>query len=275
MTDAVTPMGVRLCPRTSSPNPDAAPGPAAVAVPSGRRAAVRAAARRRPAVAAAAAALAALTVHLFLPNGQTPEATWADALPRLAAPLSRRCSKALAAVALLLAAAQWVWRSLRPWARHYAPLLGRRRPRCLRLGFDYAQAQLDDACPISPARTRCWRRSSRTATFCESTWHSLLLLVTGYAAGVTAGLVTGVLIGWFAARPLLGNAGPQGARPAAGHGPDPAGDDVVVAVLRFRGRADRLRRLVPGDDADRRPASPTSAFPTLTWPARSGPGGST
>ncbi len=31
----------------------------------------------------------------------------------------------------------------------------------------------------------------------ESTWHSLLLLLAGYAAGVAAGLVCGVLIGWF------------------------------------------------------------------------------
>ena len=31
----------------------------------------------------------------------------------------------------------------------------------------------------------------------ESTWRSLLLLLTGYAAGVIAGVVSGVLIGWF------------------------------------------------------------------------------
>jgi NitT/TauT family transport system permease protein len=31
----------------------------------------------------------------------------------------------------------------------------------------------------------------------ESAWYSLRLLLSGYAVGVTAGLVTGVLIGWF------------------------------------------------------------------------------
>ena len=31
----------------------------------------------------------------------------------------------------------------------------------------------------------------------DSTWHSLLLLLGGYALGVVAGLVTGVCIGWF------------------------------------------------------------------------------
>lgn len=32
----------------------------------------------------------------------------------------------------------------------------------------------------------------------NSTWHSLLLLISGYALGVAAGLVSGVCIGWFA-----------------------------------------------------------------------------
>ncbi len=31
----------------------------------------------------------------------------------------------------------------------------------------------------------------------DSTWHSLLLLVCGYALGVTLGFITGVCIGWF------------------------------------------------------------------------------
>jgi NitT/TauT family transport system permease protein len=30
----------------------------------------------------------------------------------------------------------------------------------------------------------------------KSTWHSLLLLLTGYGAGVAAGFITGLLIGW-------------------------------------------------------------------------------
>jgi NitT/TauT family transport system permease protein len=31
----------------------------------------------------------------------------------------------------------------------------------------------------------------------DSTWHSLLLLISGYALGVLAGLISGVIIGWF------------------------------------------------------------------------------
>jgi NitT/TauT family transport system permease protein len=47
----------------------------------------------------------------------------------------------------------------------------------------------------------------------DSTWHSLLLLLSGYAVGVAVALVTGVCIGWFAAArywgmPLLKIIGP-------------------------------------------------------------------
>jgi NitT/TauT family transport system permease protein len=35
------------------------------------------------------------------------------------------------------------------------------------------------------------------ALLLDSTYHSLMLLLSGYAAGVAAGLVSGVLIGWF------------------------------------------------------------------------------
>ena len=31
----------------------------------------------------------------------------------------------------------------------------------------------------------------------DSTWHSLLLLLGGYALGVIVGVITGVCIGWF------------------------------------------------------------------------------
>jgi NitT/TauT family transport system permease protein len=37
------------------------------------------------------------------------------------------------------------------------------------------------------------------AVLLDSTYHSLMLLLSGYCAGVAAGLVTGVLIGWFRA----------------------------------------------------------------------------
>ena len=47
----------------------------------------------------------------------------------------------------------------------------------------------------------------------EHTWHSLRLLLCGYAAGVAAGFFAGILIGWFArarywGMPLLKALGP-------------------------------------------------------------------
>ena len=67
----------------------------------------------------------------------------------------------------------------------------------------------------------------------ESTYHSLRLLLSGYAAGVAAGLVSGVLIGWFAPGPLLGDAGAEGRRPDPGDGLHPAGDGAVPERVRL------------------------------------------
>ena len=86
-----------------------------------RRAAVQSGRAAAAVLSLAAAALAALAVHLFLPNGQKPAVTWADALPPWLHPYPAMLEGLLAAAALL-AAAQWAWRPLRPWTLHYAPL---------------------------------------------------------------------------------------------------------------------------------------------------------
>ena len=77
---------------------------------------------RAPVIGLIGAVLVALMVHLFLPNGQTPEVAWTDALAPWLHPYPVLLEILLAA-ALLLAVAQWVWRPLRPWVCHYAPLL--------------------------------------------------------------------------------------------------------------------------------------------------------
>jgi NitT/TauT family transport system permease protein len=51
------------------------------------------------------------------------------------------------------------------------------------------------------------------ATLFDSTWHSLVLLLSGYALGVVTALITGISIGWFAhvrywGMPLLKIVGP-------------------------------------------------------------------
>ena len=176
--------------------PAAAQGPAAV-VPAPRAAAPSAARAAAGVLSPAVAALAALAVQLLLPNGQRPAAGWADAL----APWLRPYTLALEALtdaALLLAAAQWAWRPLRPWARHNAPLLaGAVAVFC---AWDLITLKLNwMTLPYfpGPGAVLAALVEDRALLF-ESTWNSLLLLLTGYAIGVTAGLVSGVLIGWYA-----------------------------------------------------------------------------
>ena len=108
-------------------------------------------------------------------------------------------------------------------------------------------------CRIFPAPTGAGRhRSTTAAILLESTWHSLRLLLSGYFVGVAAGLVSGVLIGWFPAvrywgMPVLKVVGPI-----------PATALVPLAMMLFpatryllrRCRADRAGGLVSGDDAD-------------------------
>ena len=169
---------------------------AAAAVPSGRGAAVRDGRAPAAAVGAAAAALAALTVHLFLPNGQTPEVAWTGALAPWRHPYPV-VLETLMTAALLLVAVQWVWQSSRPWVRHYAPLAA--VALLAVCGWDLITLKLNwMTLPYFPGPDAVLGAlvEDRALLF-ESTWHSLLLLVTGYAVGVTAGLLTGVLIGWY------------------------------------------------------------------------------
>jgi NitT/TauT family transport system permease protein len=179
---------------------EAAPATPDATAPVGRGAAVsadRVAAAGAGVLALALAALAALAVHLFLPNGQTPEIAWTDALAPWLHPYPILLETLLAA-ALLLAAAQWTWPPLRAWLGHFAPLLA--------VGvlafcaWDLITLKLNwMTLPYFPGPEAVLGAlvEDRDLLF-ESTWHSLLLLVTGYGVGVTAGLVIGVLIGWYA-----------------------------------------------------------------------------
>src|SRR5262249_62321768 len=98
---------------------------------------------------------------------------------------------------LLAAAVQGIWRPFRPWVAHYAPLVAgavfalafweliTAKMAWLPLPFfpdpdDVLGAMVEDA-----------------GLLLTSTGHSLLLLLGGYFTGVCAGIVTGVLIGWF------------------------------------------------------------------------------
>ncbi len=161
------------------------------ATPAGRGAATGAA------TVAALAALGALAVHLFLPNGQTPEVAWSDALAPWLHPYPILL-ETLSATMVLLAAAHWMWRPLRAWLCHYAPLLAAAvLALCV---WDTITLKLNwMTLPYFPGPDAVLGAlvEDRALLF-ESTWHSLLLLAAGYAVGVTTGLVTGVLIGWYA-----------------------------------------------------------------------------
>jgi NitT/TauT family transport system permease protein len=137
----------------------------------------------------AATAGAALLAHQLLPSTQlgAPQATQAYPL----------VLQGLLAVLLLLALMQWVWRPVRHWIRHHSPLLAVAVLALaawdlvtLKLGWmplpyfpgpdTVFQALYDD-------RARLWL----------DTKFSLELLFTGYAIGVVAGLISGILMGWY------------------------------------------------------------------------------
>jgi NitT/TauT family transport system permease protein len=103
----------------------------------------------------------------------------------------------LLAASAVLAAVAWAWPRTRPWARHNAPLLA---------GAIMALAAWDLITlklallplPYFPGPDLVFRDmvDDRGMLF-ESAYHSLVLLLTGYVAGLAAGLVSGILIGWF------------------------------------------------------------------------------
>ncbi len=174
------------------PRPLPADLSASPAAPQGApgRAGAAAAAVLSPAVAAAAALLA----HLLVPNGQVSlvgrgqGAAWQRPYPLVLV--------AALAAALAAAAAQWAWPRLRPWVRYYAPLLA---GAIVWLGlWDLTTLKLN-LLPLpffpGPATVLHGVLEDR-ALLLDSAYHSLRLLLTGYAAGVSAGLFSGVVMGW-------------------------------------------------------------------------------
>jgi NitT/TauT family transport system permease protein len=146
----------------------------------------------------AVAALAALSLHHWLPSRQLVPLSmgWVTELPAWGRPYPV-VLEVLLAVALVLAAAQGACRPLRPWIRHHAPLLA---GVLAVLGFwDLITLKMNwMVLPYfpGPGQVLAGMIDDR-ALLLTSTEHSLVLLLSGYAAGVAAGLVSGVLIGWF------------------------------------------------------------------------------
>ena len=116
-------------------------------------------------------------------------------------------------VSIVLAIAQSFWTPLRRWMRHMWPIL--RLQSCYSVfGTRLRLASTCFRCRSFPGPAAVLRSLiSDRALLLDSTWHSLVLLLSGYTLGVIVGLISGVCIGWstsvrYWGMPLLKVVGP-------------------------------------------------------------------
>ena len=100
-------------------------------------------------------------------------------------------------VAVALAAVQSFWAAARIWMREMSPIIAAAILllsvwELLTAGFRLLPMPYFP----SPAGVLLSMASDRAILF-DSTWHSLLLLMSGYLLGVLSGVITGICIGWF------------------------------------------------------------------------------
>ena len=145
----------------------------------------------------------ALAVHLCLSNNELPSE-------------ARLYSLFLGGVfgaGIAAAAVQFFWPGLRRWMRNMCPIFA---AAILTLAFWELITGVLRWLPLpyfpAPAAVLQSLVSDRALLF-DSTWHSLLLLFSGYVLGVVVALITGVCIGWSArmrywGMPLLKVVGP-------------------------------------------------------------------
>lgn len=154
----------------------------------------------------------ALAIHLFLPSRQIPPMTWMDSLPAWRHPYPLLLMILLVGSVLLIAA-QGIWPALRAGVRHLLPLLaGVMGILCF---WDLATQKFNwMKLPYFPGPDLVFGAMVEDRhILLKSTGNSLLLLLSGYGLGVSAGVTTGVLIGWFPrvrywGMPLLKAVGP-------------------------------------------------------------------
>jgi sulfonate transport system permease protein len=160
-------------------------------------------ARLRAILPVPVATLVVLGVHLCLPNNEMP----ADARPYTLF-LGGVLGAGVAAAII-----QFFWPGLRRWMRSMCPILA---AAILTLGCWELITGVLRWLPLpyfpAPAAVLQSMVNDRALLF-DSTWHSLLLLFSGYVLGVAAALITGVCIGWSArmrywGMPLLKVVGP-------------------------------------------------------------------
>jgi NitT/TauT family transport system permease protein len=129
----------------------------------------------------------ALVVHYFVPKSEPSPGT--NYFPTFL--------QVMLALGIIGAVAQNFSEGLRRWMRQMCPILGV-------VVFATAVWELITTClgllPLpyfpGPEGVMAALASDRWLLF-DSTWHSLTLLLSGYAIGTTVALITGVIIGWF------------------------------------------------------------------------------
>ena len=130
----------------------------------------------------------ALVVHFFAAKEELPHETL----------LFTRFLTGALGLAAVAAGVQCVWRGLRKWLHDTGPIAA--GVFALLAVWEVVTAGLRWLpMPYFPSPAGVLQNLvTDRAMIWDSTWHSLLLLVQGYALGVAAGVVTGVCIGWFA-----------------------------------------------------------------------------
>jgi NitT/TauT family transport system permease protein len=143
-------------------------------------------ARLRSLLAFAFAVAIALGMHLLISKKEPPVETKAYTI--------FLCTVLL--IALLSVPAQLLWSGLRSWRQNIHPILAAGvLLLCLWEVITTGLRLLPLPYFPSPAKVLLSLITDYKLLF-DSTWHSLLLLVCGYALGVVAGLISGLCIGW-------------------------------------------------------------------------------
>lgn len=142
--------------------------------------------QRASVVALPVAALIALAVHAWVPNSAVVQKT--QSYPTVLI--------ALLVAGTLGAALQPLSTNVRSWVREVAPLFA--AGTALMCAWELITIKLG-LLPLMyfppPENVLQTLLDDRRQLF-DSTWHSLLLLVLGYALGTVSGLVSGIMIGW-------------------------------------------------------------------------------
>jgi NitT/TauT family transport system permease protein len=149
------------------------------------------------------ATLVALAVHLYLPNNELANE----------ASLYSKFLAGILAVALLADGIQFFWSGLKNWMRSMCPILA--AAILMLCGWELITGVLHWLpLPYFPAPGAVLQSmGDDRALLFNCTWHSLVLLLSGYTLGVLVALVTGVCIGWsthmrYWGMPLLKVIGP-------------------------------------------------------------------